>query len=247
MPFTPVIVVQARMTSSRLPGKVLMPIHGRPMLAWQLERLQRVRDDVLVSVATTAQATDDAVVQLCQDLGIPVTRGPEADVLDRYWQAAVEHGANPVIRITADCPLIDPDVSRQVLELWEESGADYASNTLDRRYPRGLDTEVISRSALQDAWESATQPFEREHVTPFIYLHPERFRLVGLRNDADESMRRWTVDTAADLEFVRAVFSHLAQTSRDFGSTDVRRLLERHPEIERINANVEQKNLHDQL
>lgn len=220
-----------------------MPILGRPMLAWQLERLQRVRDDVRVAVATTAQDTDDAVVRLCQELGTPVTRGPEADVLDRYWQAAIEHEADPVIRITADCPLIDPDVTREVLQLWEQTRPDYASNTLDRRYPRGLDTEVVSRSALREAWESATEPFEREHVTPFIYLHPERFRLVGLRNDADESMRRWTVDTAEDLEFVRAIYSDLTPVSPHFRAADVRRLLERHPEIEAINRHVEQKDL----
>jgi spore coat polysaccharide biosynthesis protein SpsF len=231
------------MTSSRLPGKVLMPILGRPMLVWELERLHRVRDDVRVVVATTVLDTDDAVVALCRDLGVPVTRGSEADVLDRYWRAAVEHEANPVIRITADCPLIDPDVTREVLQLWEQTGADYASNTLDRRYPRGLDTEVISQAALRDAWESATQPFEREHVTPVIYLHPERFRLAGLRNEADESTRRWTVDTAEDLEFVRAVYSHLVPTSPQFRSSDIRGLLERHPEIEAINRHVEQKDL----
>jgi spore coat polysaccharide biosynthesis protein SpsF len=231
------------MTSTRLPGKVLMPIQGRPMLTWQLERLQRVRDDVRVTVATTDQPTDDAVVDLCAHHGIQVTRGSEADVLDRYWNAAREVGADPVIRITADCPLIDPDLTREVLELWERSGADYASNTLDRRYPRGLDTEVISRDALGRAWESATEAFEREHVTPFIYLQPDRFRLVGLRNAADEGMRRWTVDTIEDLAFVRAVYAHLLPTTPNFGATEVRELLRHRPDIEAMNVRIAQKAL----
>lgn len=240
---SPVIIVQARMTSTRLPGKVLAPILGRPMLAWTLERLARVRDDVRVAVATTDRPTDDEVAELCAAMGIPAIRGSETDVLDRYWEAATKLDADPVIRITADCPLIDPEVSREVLVVWESSGADYASNTLERRYPRGLDTEVMSRAALGAAWKKATEGFEREHVTPFIYTRPKRFRLASLRSSVNEGERRWTVDTAEDLEFVRTVYGYLAPAHASFRSADVRALLNMHPEIERLNRSVVQKGL----
>lgn len=238
---TPVIIVQARMTSTRLPGKVLLPIAGRPMLAWQLDRLRRVRGDVRLAVATTAGPPDDPIVTLCSDMDVPVIRGSEDDVLDRYRTAARALAADPLIRITADCPLIDPGITRKVLELWEQDGADYASNTLERTYPRGLDTEVMSRAALEAAWEGATQAFEREHVTPFLYRHPERFRLANLRSPFKESNRRWTVDTSEDLAFVRAIYEELARRSPDFDTSDVRELLVQRPELELLNRTVRQK------
>ena len=243
LPSSPVIIVQARMTSTRLPGKVLEPVLDRPMLAWQLDRLNRVRSDVKVVVATTDLHSDDPIVELCRMAGVPVVRGSEDDVLDRYRLAAIRVSADPIIRITADCPLIDPAISRAVLELWEHRSADYAANTLERTYPRGLDTEVISRGVLETAWREATQPYEREHVTPFIYRRPERFRLVNLRNVADEGHRRWTVDTADDLAFVRAVYERLATTGAAFDADTVRDLLAREPELERLNGDVQQKTL----
>lgn len=243
MPASPVIIVQARMTSTRLPGKVLLPVAGRPMLAWLLDRLELVRSDVRVAVATTAGASDDAIADLCVAMGTPVVRGSEHDVLDRYHRAAAELEADPIIRITSDCPLIDPATSRDVLDLWERERPDYASNTLVRTFPRGLDTEVVTRSTLEAAWSEATASFEREHVTPYVYRRPERFRLANLSNVADESARRWTVDTPEDLEFVRAVYEALAPQNRTFGAASVRALLHERPELELINAGVTQKTL----
>lgn len=243
MTASPVIIVQARMTSTRLPGKVLLPVAGRPMLAWVLDRLRAVRADVGVAVATTTGAPDDTIVELCMTLGIPVVRGSEHDVLDRYHEAAAELNADPVIRITSDCPLIDPATSRAVLELWERDTPDYASNTLARTFPRGLDTEVLSRSALDAAWAMATEPFEREHVTPYVYRRPERFRLVNLFNAENEGMRRWTVDTPEDLDFVRVIYGELVPRNRSFDADAVRVLLRDRPELELINAAVEQKTL----
>lgn len=243
MPASPVIIVQARMTSSRLPGKVLAPLAGRPMLEWILERLASVRDDVPVAVATTTGSTDDAIVHLCTARGIPAIRGSEHDVLDRYHHAAAELDADPIIRITSDCPLIDPATTRAVLQLWERERPDYASNTLVRSFPRGLDTEVVTRAVLDEAWDAAAEPFEREHVTPYVYRRPERFRLVNHANDRDEGDRRWTVDTPEDLEFVRAVYDALASADRPFDAAAVRALLQERPTLEHINAGVPQKTL----
>ena len=243
MTSSPAIIVQARMTSTRLPGKVLVPVLDRPMLAWQLERLRHVRPDVNVAVATSTLPSDDPIVDLCESMGVPAVRGSEIDVLDRYRSAAAHLSADPVIRITADCPLIDPATTRAVIELWEKSGVDYAANTLERTYPRGLDTEVMRRSVLETAWRAASQPYEREHVTPFIYHHPELFSLVNLSNQTHEGHRRWTVDTAADLAFVRAVYEHLAPSGPLFDADAVRRLLATEPQLEAINAEVEQKAL----
>lgn len=243
MPASPVIIVQARMTSTRLPGKVLSPIAGRPMLAWMLDRLASVRPDVRIAVATTTGAADDAIVELCAAMRIPVVRGSEHDVLDRYHHAATELAADPIIRVTSDCPLIDPATTRAVIELWERALPDYASNTLERTFPRGLDTELISRSALHTAWTEADEPFEREHVTPYLYRRPERFRLMNLPNIRDEGERRWTVDTAEDLAFVRAVYEALAPNDPSFDADAIRALLRVRPELERINAGVPQKSL----
>jgi spore coat polysaccharide biosynthesis protein SpsF len=240
---SPVVIVQARMTSTRLPGKVLLPILDRPMLAWELDRLRSVRRDVRIAVATTVRPEDEPIVELCAAMDVPIARGSEEDVLDRYRQAAELFDADPVIRVTSDCPLIDPDVTRAVLELWERSGADYASNTLERRFPRGLDSEVFSRSSLEVAWREAAEAHEREHVTPFLYQHPERFRLRSLRSAEDNGHRRWTVDTEEDLAFVRAVFESLASDRRDFRTADVLELLIERPELELINRMVEQKPL----
>lgn len=243
MTTSPMIIVQARMTSTRLPGKVLLPVAGRPMLGWVLERLRAVRDDVGVAVATTTGASDDPIVDLCATLDIPVVRGSEQDVLDRYHDAAAKLSADPVIRITSDCPLIDPATSRAVLELWERDTPDYASNTLERTFPRGLDTEVLSRSTLDIAWATATEVFEREHVTPYVYRRPERFRLANLSSGRDEGMRRWTVDTLEDLHFVRAIYEELAPRDPTFDAEAVRALLHERPGLESINAHVEQTTL----
>jgi len=239
----PAVIVQARMTSTRLPGKVLMPILERPMLAWQLDRLRRIRDDVRLAVATTRRRTDDPIVELCSEMQVAVVRGPDFDVLSRYRTAAEQLDADPVIRITSDCPLIDPEVTRAVLELWERGDVDYASNTLERTFPRGLDTEVLSRSALEVAWREATEGFEREHVTPYIYRRPDRFRLANLRSAGHDGHRRWTVDTPEDIAFARAVFEALVPDRPEFRTADVMALLAARPELELLNREVEQKPL----
>lgn len=197
-------VLQARMGSSRLPGKVLAPLHGRPMLRFMLDRLAPLGFTHLV-VATSIEAVDDVVAVTAEAAGAVVVRGSEQDVLDRMRSAVVTYPADTVVRLTGDCPLIDPDVVAAAIALHRETEADYTCNVLPRTFPKGLDVEVMSASALLAAAAEATDPPEREHVTPFLYRRPERFRLANLWCPEDLGEERWTVDTQEDLDFVREV------------------------------------------
>ena len=237
-------IVQARMGSTRLPGKVLMEIGGKPMLARVMERAGQARKLDGIVVATTGNDEDDRIVSLCRDCSWECFRGSEADVLDRYYRAAVEYRAEHVVRITSDCPLIDPGLVDRVVEefLAGQPGLDYASNFLPRRtFPRGLDTEIMTFRALERSWREDTNPAHREHVTQYILRHPELFRTHGVIHGTDLSHHRWTVDTIEDLDLVRAVFSHF----RDLPFTwlEVLRFLESHPELAEINRHIRQKTL----
>jgi spore coat polysaccharide biosynthesis protein SpsF len=201
-------VVQARTGSSRLPGKVLAEFAGRPMLQFMLERLESLRVDNLI-VATSVLPTDDVVANVAASCGVAVVRGPERDVLGRFAIALREHPVERLVRLTADCPFADPELIEAVLERQEETGADYVSNTLVRTFPDGLDVEVVSSAALLAAAADAADPIEREHVTPFIYRRPERFRLRGFRGREALGDERWTVDTNEDLERLRGIAARL--------------------------------------
>lgn len=239
-----VAIIQARMGSTRLPGKVLRDVVGETMLARVIERVQIARMLDAVLVATTVAPADDAIVTACDHLGVPVFRGSEQDVLDRYWQAACACDADVIVRITADCPLIDPRVLDHVVAAFLEAQPDYASNVLERTFPRGLDTEVMTRATLERAWQQADQPYQRSHVTPYIYQHPERFRLLSVKAEADHSYLRWTVDTAPDLAFVQAVFAQFGNDGT-FSWRAVLDLLARAPELAEINLDIQQKALHE--
>ena len=201
-PVSTLVVVQARAGSTRLPGKVLMPVGGRPMLAFMLARLESVRCDDLV-VATSTDGRDDAVAEVAAAAGVSVVRGSESDVLARFVAALDAHPADVVVRLTADCPLIDPAVVNEAIAVRAATGADYASNTLVRTYPDGLDVEVLTADALRAAAAEAVDPVEREHVTPFVYRRPERFRLAAVVGPEPLGDLRWTVDTADDLDRIR--------------------------------------------
>ncbi len=239
-----VAIVQARMGSTRLPGKVLKDVGGRSMLARVLERTAGAKLLDRVVVATTTAPGDDAVVKECRARKVPVFRGSEEDVLDRYHGAALEHDADPIVRITSDCPLTDPGIVDDVLELYHTERPDYASNVVSRTFPLGLDVEVVRQSALEVAWKEAKKPYERVHVTPFIYQNADRFRLSTLKAKENYSRLRWTVDTPQDLEFVRAVYARLGSDGR-FGWRDVLELLDREPALENINRGVSQKSLEE--
>ena len=236
-----VAIVQARMTSTRLPGKVLLPVAGRPLLSWQLDRMRLARRLDRIVIATTTNATDDPIVAWCRAQGCDVTRGSEADVLSRYAQAAVQFGAGTVVRLTSDCPLIDPALIDSAVERFVGAGCDYLSNMLHPSFPYGLAVEVMTARALAQAQQEAVDPQECEHVTPFIYWRPGRFRLESLTTSPDCSQHRWTVDTPQDFELVSHILHAMAARHPGFSWREVLDLLDRHPEWVKINAQIEQK------
>lgn len=254
------------MGSSRLPGKVLREIAGKPMLAHVVERTRRARRVDEVVVATTVEADDDPVSEFCRRHEILCVRGSLHDVLDRFYQAARTFQAEVVVRITGDCPLIDPAVIDRTLDAFlgrpQEDGPryvpppsapspfpyDFAANRLPppwgRTYPIGLDVEVCTFDALELAWQQAGQPHQREHVMPYLYEQEGRFRVLLVDHTEDLGDLRWTVDTPEDLEFVRQVFAHFAGRD-DFSWLEVLDLVRSRPELAQINAGVQHKNYRD--
>lgn len=228
-----VAIIQARYASERLPGKVMMPIVGKPMLWHVWQRTKRAGTIDHVIVATGSHVDDDRIVDFCNENSIAYYRGSTNNVLDRYYQAAKAAKASIILRITADCPLIDSVIIDDVVTYFLRGEYDYVSNVNPPTYPDGQDIEVFTFSALERAWRDAHFRSEREHVTPYIVNHPELFRLGNVVNDVDLSAYRWTVDTEADMEFVRSVFEGLQRV--DFGMDDVLSLLNRKPELAEIN------------
>ncbi|MDO8881030.1 MAG: glycosyltransferase family protein [Coriobacteriia bacterium] len=242
MPRT-VIIAQARMSSTRLPGKTLMDLGGAPVLDRVVARARRARlaDDVWLAITT--DPSDDVLEEHARSLGVPYVRGSLEDVLARYAQAAEASAADVVVRITCDCPLIDPEVIDTVIREFDDTpGIDYCSNTLVRTYPIGMDTEVFSRAVLEKSHGRATQPHEREHVTPYLYQHPERFRL---ENVTAPEWARWpelrlTLDEAADLELLQAV---VGRVGPDAGLRQVLDALRADPALAQVNAEVEHRHV----
>jgi spore coat polysaccharide biosynthesis protein SpsF len=234
-------IVQARTGSRRLPGKVLMDLGGQTVLARVVSRLKkRSREIDEMVVATTRRPADDRIVEACESLQVPCFRGAEHDVLDRYYQAAHSYSADTVVRITADCPLIDPELVDETIRVLREERADYASNLFPRTYPRGLDAEVFTIAALDRAWSEAREPYQREHVTPYLYEHPETFRLAVVRGGVDHSRYRWTLDTLEDLELLRTIYSFFDGRD-DFSWQEVLQVIERKPNLSELNSKVRQK------
>jgi spore coat polysaccharide biosynthesis protein SpsF len=223
-------ILQARVSSSRLPGKVLKPILGMPMLLRQTERLQRVRKIDRLLVATSTESSDDAIQVLCDEHGIACVRGRLNDVLDRFYQASQAFRPDHIVRLTADCPLTDPVLIDEVIDFYLKGNFDYASNSVKATYPDGLDMEIFRFSCLESAWREADMPSQREHVTSFIYQHPQRFNLGQYESDVDLSHLRWTVDEPKDFELVSMIYEALYQENPNFSTQDILRLLDLHPE-----------------
>ena len=236
-------IIQARTNSTRLPGKAMLDIAGRSMVGRVVDRVRLSTTVQHVIVAVPDGREDDALAEHVRALGATLARGSEHDVLDRYYQAARAAALDVVVRITSDCPLLDPDVLDQVVQLATAPGStvEYAANTLQRTFPRGLDVEVAPFEVLARLWREATAPHERQHVFPYIHDRPGQFRLAGITHPVDRSGMRWTVDTPEDLAFARTVCAALPATYRWL---DVVRLLDAHPEWLAINADVEQKSAH---
>jgi spore coat polysaccharide biosynthesis protein SpsF len=233
---TTLTILQARMSSRRLPGKVLADLEGAPMILRQIERLRRAPGLGTIIVATSVEPSDDPLVACLKSAGVPVHRGALDDVLGRFAEAIKRFGpVKTVVRLTADCPLADPEVIEATLALQRTSGADYASSTAaGRTFAKGLDVEVMTADCLLTAAAEATASYDREHVTPFIYNHPQRFSVVGLTQAADEGDVRWTVDLPEDLDFVRAVYAALYRDTPAFTSEDIRELVSRRPDLARL-------------
>ncbi len=237
-----IAIVQARMGSKRLPGKALVDLGGETALGRVLRRLKRATSMAQVIVATSTSSSDDRILGECDRFDVECFRGSELDVLDRYYGAANAYRADTIARITADCPLIDPALVDETFCLFQQQQADYASNSLRRTYPRGLDVEVFTISGLKRAWQNALKPYEREHVTPYFYEHPELFRLASVIGTTDYSQYRWTLDTAEDLQLLRAVYERF-EGDDTFSWRDVIALMEREPQLAELNCNVVQKSL----
>ncbi|HVK53612.1 MAG TPA: glycosyltransferase family protein [Burkholderiales bacterium] len=231
-------ILQARMGSSRLPGKMTMPIFdGKGPLELMLLRLRESRSLARVIVATTSLPEDDVLAEICARLDVACFRGHPTDVLDRYYQCAKEHHAlDTLVRLTGDCPLHDPKVVDSVIEFFKTGGYDYAANTHPPTFPDGLDVEVFSFAALETAWRKATLLTEREHVTYYLYTHPEEFRVGNLTRNEDLSHLRWTFDEPEDLEFLRQIYAKLGRATAS--ADEVLGLLNSHPDLHHINHRI---------
>jgi spore coat polysaccharide biosynthesis protein SpsF len=228
-----IALIQARMSSSRLPGKVLQDIAGQPMLLHVVHRAKQAKSIDSVAVITSTYAVDDAIEMVCKENGIPCFRGSHDDVLDRYYQAAIYFKADIVVRLTADCPLLDPAIIEQVVKTFHQNSFDYVANILEITYPDGLDTEVFRFETLERAWKEARLKSEREHVTVYILKHPELFRLGSVKQEEDLSSLRWTVDTPRDLEFVRTIYNYFKNV--EFGMYEILQMIKENPECAKIN------------
>ncbi len=230
-----IAIIQARMGSTRLPGKVMKTILGKPVLIHDLVRIRRMKSLKGIVVATTTLEEDDIIEKTVRnyDEGIFIYRGDTYNVLDRYYNAAKNCKADAIVRITSDCPLIDPDVSDKVVEAFMKNNCDYCCNNMPRTYPHGLDTEVFSFKSLENAWKSATGQYEKEHVTPYIREHPEIFKLCNVKNEVDLKHMRWTLDYPEDFEFIKEIYDRLGK--RMFNMEDILKILKDEPYLIEIN------------
>lgn len=232
-------ILQARVSSTRLPGKVLKPILGRPMLVRQLERVKRSKLIDKLIVATSTDLSDSPIFDLCNKDEVACFRGNLDDVLDRFFNAAKPYKPDNILRLTGDCPLADPVLIDEVISYHLNGGYDYSSNTLEPTFPDGLDIEVFKYKCLEQAWKEAVLPSQREHVTPFIYQHPDRFKIGNFKNMLDLSGLRWTVDEPADFELISLIYNSLYTKNPKFTTSDILAFLDSHPDLKAMNTHHE--------
>lgn len=236
-----IAIIQARLGSTRLPRKVFIKLEGKTVLEHVVARVKASRLVDEVMVATTNSPRDNEIVKLCVLLGVRVYAGSENDVLDRYYQAAKPFcsGNIDIVRITADCPLIDPSVINNVIELHLKSGVDYTTNTLPETFPDGEDVEVFTFSTLEKAWKCARLGSEREHVTPYIRKNQSGFKISNFKNGSDLSKLRWTLDEDRDVEFIKAIYQKLYKNNHLFGVDDILGCLAKYPEFKNLNKGID--------
>ena len=237
------VIIQARMGATRLPGKPLLKVKEKTLLEHLVSRLKQVKHPLTLIIATTQNDRDKSILELAKNLHISAYAGSEEDVLDRYLKTARHYDLDVIIRVTADCPLLDPELIDEAISrfLAPYPEIDYFSNTIERTYPRGMDFEVFKRRTLEEAYIDAFFDEEREHVTPFIYRHPERFKLAQLRNPTDESQHRWTVDTTEDFELIKRLIESFQDDS--YRLQDLLNVIQKNPDWSLLNQNVKQKTL----
>tara|TARA_Y100001970_G_C14255143_1_gene874790 strand:+ start:6097 stop:6852 length:756 start_codon:yes stop_codon:yes gene_type:complete len=232
-----VAILQARMGSSRLPGKVMMSILGKPMLELQIERITRANLIDKLVIATTLNSLDDVIEQLCISLDIECFRGSEEDLLDRYYKSAKLFEADYIVRLTGDDPLTDPNLIDDMISKMKSGNFDAVTNTIYPTYPEGLDLSVLTFNALSRAWSEADLQSQREHVTPYIFDNSAEFRTFHYKQNVDKSSLRWTVDYKEDLIFIEEIYKDLYPSNKVFSTDDVYRLLEKEPSLVKINSN----------
>ena len=232
-------IIQARMGATRLSGKVMLDLEGKTVLERVIERVRAAKLVDQVMVATTSDYKDKRIIDLCNKIGVRAFGGSENDVLDRYYQAALMVKPDQVVRITADCPLMDPKIIDKVIVRHLDEAADYTANILKETFPDGEDVEVFRFAVLHKTWQESVLASEREHVTPYIRKNGEIFKLVNVISDTNLSNRRWTLDNPEDYEFIRTVYKRLYHLGPTFGMADILALLEREPDIEVANKHIQ--------
>lgn len=240
-------IIQARFGSTRLPGKIFKDLCGKPILRHVVNRLSHSKFLDKIIIATTTLPEDDLVEKFCVENNILFSRGSSEDVLSRYYEAAKKFEADIIIRITSDCPVIDPQILDNMIEEFiainKTEQLDYMSNSIRRTFPRGLDVEIFTFDVLEKIFNEANQTYEREHVTPYIYQHPGIFKIKNFAGEKDYSFHRWTVDTPEDYELIKKIYEALYDPKKIFLFEDILKLFDREPGLIGINQNIKQKKL----
>lgn len=231
-------IIQARLGSTRLPGKTLMTIEGDSLIGHLVRRVKESKYVNNIIIATTTKEKDNAIVNFAKNNDLKFYRGSEGDVLDRFYKAAIEYDVETIVRVTPDCPLLDPKIMDSVISQYIDGNYDFVCNTMPPTYPDGLDTEVFSFKTLERAWNEAKKSSEREHVTSYIYNHPAFFKIYNCVNDIDYSGMRWVVDEEADYKYISEVYKMLYREGEVFYMDDVLDLLSKYPELNDINKNI---------
>ena len=239
-------IIQARLSSTRLPGKILKKVVNKTLLEHIIERIKYSKYIDNIIVATTKNKIDNQICQLLNKIGISYYRGSEEDVLERYYQTAIKFGCEYISRVTADNPFVDPKVTDQVIKMFMKEKLDFAYNDKPPTYPEGINAEIFTFKALQKAQKESMDSFEREHVTQYFYRHPELFKQQNMKNNVDLSYLRWTVDTLDDFRMAQEVYRKLYNDKPIFLMNDILKLIEKYPSIAKMNENVKRSYMYNQ-